>query len=42
MGIIFTTISSHPCISGAELYIDIQTIEAPEPVYEHDDYEIAF
>ena len=41
MEIMFSTIGSHPCISGAELYIDIQTIEAPEPDCEQDDYEEA-
>ena len=41
MEIMFSTISSHSCISGVELYIDIQTIEALELVYEQDDYEVA-
>lgn len=39
MEIIFSTISAYSCLSSAELYINVQPIDNPQPIQEQDDYE---
>ena len=41
MKIIFCTIRTYPCLTGVELFIDVQPLEGSQPVSLRDDYPVS-